>query len=90
MGHATNTKPCLEVETDEAIYEIELGPVQLEITGRCNMDCEHCRGSNLDRKDMPLAEITKIMKFVRKFSPSYKEITLSGGEPFLHHDFRGE
>ena len=29
--------PRLEVETEESIYEIELGQIQIEITGRCNM-----------------------------------------------------
>ena len=80
--------PYLEVETDQAIYDIELGPIQIEITGRCNMDCKHCRASEMLKKDMPVPEILKILKFARMYSPSYKEVTISGGEPLLHRDFR--
>ncbi len=78
----------LEVETDYAFYEIELGPVQIEITGRCNMNCAHCRASEMPKEDMPLDEILKIVKFARTYSPNYKEITISGGEPMIHRDFR--
>ena len=80
--------PCLEVETEEAIYDIELGPIQIEITGRCNMNCAHCRASEMPKKDMPLEEILKIVKFARMYSPNYKEITISGGEPTMHNNFR--
>lgn len=86
--HTNDGYPCLEVETDDTIYEIELGPVQIEITGKCNMDCEHCRASEMPKIDMPVEQIIKIMKFTRKFSPNYKEITLSGGEPLMHNSFR--
>ena len=79
---------CLEVETESAIYDIELGPIQIEITGRCNMNCAHCRASEMPKEDMPLNEILKIVKFARTYSPNYKEITISGGEPLLHREFR--
>lgn len=81
-------KPTLVVETESSIYDIELGPVQIEITGRCNMNCSHCRASGMLKKDMPLSQIIKIMKFARTYSPNYKEVTISGGEPMLHKDFR--
>lgn len=77
----------LEVETEEAVYEIEFGQVQIEITGRCNMNCQHCRASPQPKKDMPLDQIIKIIKFARQFSPNYKEIVLSGGEPLMHKNF---
>lgn len=77
----------LEVETEKAIYEIEFGQIQIEITGRCNMNCDHCRASNQSKKDMPLNQIIKIIKFARQFSPNYKEIILSGGEPLMHKRF---
>ncbi|MFA5932138.1 MAG: radical SAM protein [Candidatus Paceibacterota bacterium] len=79
--------PRLEVETEDAIYEIEFGQVQIEITGRCNMSCLHCRAANQLKQDMPVEQIAKIIKFARQFSPNYKEIILSGGEPLMHHDF---
>ncbi len=77
----------LRVETDKAIYEIIFGQVQIEITGRCNMGCQHCRAAFDLKKDMPLSEIVKIIQFARQYSPNYKEILLSGGEPLLHRQF---
>jgi len=77
----------LEVETDDTIYEIEFGQVQIEITGRCNMSCQHCRAANQHKKDMPIEQIIKIVQFARQFSPDYKEIVISGGEPLMHDDF---
>jgi len=77
----------LEVETNETIYEIEFGQIQIEITGRCNMNCQHCRAAHQPRQDMPIEQIVKIIRFARRFSPNYKEIILSGGEPLLHREF---
>ncbi|MFA6533591.1 MAG: radical SAM protein [Patescibacteria group bacterium] len=77
----------LEVETEKAIYDVELGQTQIEITGRCNMSCQHCRAANEARRDMPVPQIVKIIRFARQFSPAYKEVVLSGGEPLLHSQF---
>lgn len=79
--------PRLEVETEDTIYEIEFGQVQIEITGRCNMSCQHCRSAHQLKQDMPIEQITKIIKFARRFSPNYKEVILSGGEPLMHRNF---
>ncbi|MDD3487278.1 MAG: radical SAM protein [Candidatus Moranbacteria bacterium] len=79
--------PRLEVETEDTIYEIEFGQVQIEITGRCNMSCQHCRAAHQPKQDMPIEQIVKIIRFARQFSPNYKEVILSGGEPLIHHDF---
>lgn len=79
----------LEVETENAIYEIEFGQIQIEITGRCNMRCQHCRAVKQVRKDMPIRQIVKIIRFARQFSQDDKEVVISGGEPLLHRDFTG-
>lgn len=79
--------PRLEVETDDTIYEIEFGQIQIEITGHCNMNCQHCRAANQARKNMPIEQIVKIIRFARQFSPNYKEVVISGGEPLLHDNF---
>ncbi len=84
---SVQTKKRLEVETEKAIYQIQFGQIQIQITGRCNMTCQHCRAANELKQDMPIKQILKIVKFARQFSPSYKEILLSGGEPLLHHQF---
>ncbi|MCF6277060.1 MAG: radical SAM protein [Candidatus Magasanikbacteria bacterium] len=86
MEYKTQIKG-LEVETENIIYEIEFGQIQIEITGRCNMSCQHCRADNQVRKDMPINQIVKIIKFARQFSQNYKEIVISGGEPLLHDSF---
>lgn len=77
----------LVVETDQALYEIVFGQIQIEITGRCNMRCQHCRAANDLAQDMPLEQILKVVQFGRRYSPNYKELLLSGGEPLLHHQF---
>lgn len=79
--------PRLEVETEDTIYEIEFGQVQIQITGRCNMSCQHCRAAYQPKQDMPVEQVVKIIRFARQFSPNYKEVILSGGEPLMHHDF---
>lgn len=77
----------LRVETDIAVYEIQFGQIQIEITGRCNMRCQHCRAANDLHRDVPINQIIKIIRFGRQFSPNYKEIVISGGEPLLHSQF---
>jgi MoaA/NifB/PqqE/SkfB family radical SAM enzyme len=69
------------VETEQAIYEIIFGQIQIEITGVCNMQCNHCRAAGDVECDMPLPQIMKVVQFGRRYSPNYKEIMLSGGEP---------
>lgn len=79
----------LEIELEDAIYEIEFGQIQIEITGLCNMKCLHCRAERDTTygQDMPIDQIIKIIRFARQFSPNYKEIVVSGGEPLAHRDF---
>ena len=50
MHYSDEEIKFLEVETESAIYDIELGPIQIEITGRCNMNCVHCRASEMLKK----------------------------------------
>lgn len=79
--------PTLDVEIGDTVYGIEFGQIQIEITGLCNMKCQHCRASNQPKEDMEIDHIVKIIKFARQFSPNYKEIVVSGGEPTLHRNF---
>jgi len=81
--------PTLDVEIGDTVYAIEFGQIQIEITGLCNMHCQHCRASNQPVEEMSIDNIVKIIKFARQFSPNYKEIVVSGGEPTLHRDFSG-
>ena len=77
----------LEVKVGETIYEIEFGQIQIEITGKCNMNCQHCRAACQPNEDMPIGQVIKIIQFARRFSPDYKEVILSGGEPLMHAYF---
>lgn len=87
MNCTDNNAKRLRIETDLAIYEVRLGQIQIEITGKCNMRCKHCRAAFDQSNDMPIEQIIKILNFGRQFSMSYSELVLSGGEPLLHKQF---
>ncbi len=72
------------VETDTAIYETSFHHAQIEITGCCNMNCEHCRANVEKRIFMPVEKIRKILQFANRNIDDEFNLTLSGGEPFLH------
>lgn len=87
MECSTEQEKRLKIETEKAVYLIQFGQTQIEITGRCNMKCRHCRAAFNVAQDMPLDQIVKIIQFSRKYSPNYKEVIVSGGEPLLHRRF---
>jgi radical SAM protein with 4Fe4S-binding SPASM domain len=77
-----------EVETEAAIYELEFIHCQVNITARCNMKCEHCRGSYAGHQDMALDTFDNILKFCRLHLGQRSGYLVSGGEPLLHPRFR--
>lgn len=78
----------IEIQIGDTVYENTLGELTLSITEACNMNCIHCRENlNGGRRELTADDVKTIMKFVRKYTPTYKDITISGGEPFLHNDF---
>src|SRR4030042_2005467 len=72
------------IETPRAKYEVFLEQIQFEITGRCNMKCEHCRAWKDPQKDLTIDMIERILEFVIPEARSGMRFTISGGEPFLH------
>jgi radical SAM protein with 4Fe4S-binding SPASM domain len=72
------------IETPHARYEIFLEMIQFEITGRCNMRCQHCRAWQDPQKDLTLSDIEKVLDFAIPEACSEMRFTISGGEPFLH------
>lgn len=52
-----------EIETAEAVYEIEFIHSQVNITSRCNMRCEHCRGAYTGITDMSIKTFEKLIRF---------------------------
>lgn len=72
------------IETPHAKYETFLEMIQFEVTGRCNMKCQHCRAWQDPQKDLPLDNIEKVLDFAVPEACSEMRFTISGGEPFLH------
>lgn len=78
----------LEIESDEAIYEIEFGQFQFEITNSCNLSCRHCRMDIDNIHFMTLDLIENVLEFATKNANRNFEVVISGGEPLLHPDFK--
>lgn len=78
----------LEVETERAIYELQFRYFQIEITGKCNMTCQHCRATTFGGDDMPIDQFRRIVHFGKEFLEPNGEVVVSGGEPFLHRQWK--
>jgi MoaA/NifB/PqqE/SkfB family radical SAM enzyme len=68
-----------------------LVPLAINITTRCNFNCPHCLREPIDAgktiiKDMTVKLFEKILRGVKRIN--YGEITLTGGEPILHPQFK--
>jgi len=85
--HDIERKDVLRVEVGDVQYEIGFGMFQLEITGKCNMCCRHCRAANELCKDVPIEQIAKVVKFAKRYSLKQNEIVISGGEPLIYRQF---
>ncbi len=75
------------IKGKENDYEVFLEMIQFEITGRCNMKCQHCRAWKDPKEDMSLHTIEKTLNFALPESMRETRFTISGGEPLLHPDF---
>ena len=57
----------------------------IQITNRCQSNCEHCCFScTMEGKDMPFPTFRKAIDFCEKYG---EKITIGGGEPTLHPQF---
>lgn len=74
------------IEYNNEFYGTRLQHVQIEITGCCNMKCKHCRASGEARKNLPLEQIEKVFKVIKKTRDDDFRLILSGGEPFLNRN----
>lgn len=72
------------IETEDVIFETFFQHAQIEITGKCNMRCEHCRAWDEAKINMPLEKVEKIISFATRNADSSFRLTISGGEPFIH------
>lgn len=73
-----------EVETQNAIYELEFLHAQVNVTSRCNMRCEHCRGDYSGAEDLSVADFERLMLFSSPHIGEGGGYLISGGEPLLH------
>jgi tetraether lipid synthase len=61
----------------------------LEITDRCDLACPICLVGKRDNSDLPVEQIRVIVDRLIAFERKVNMLTLSGGEPTVHHDFIG-
>ena len=67
--------------------EIFFQHAQLEVTGRCNMRCHHCRAWDEARVDLDFGRIEKVLDFlISERDQDDLRLTISGGEPFVRKD----
>lgn len=68
-------------------YDANLGMhlLEIEITTRCNLNCEHCYNRTQVITDMPLRQITDLIEFAEK--NKVQSVVISGGEASLHPQF---
>lgn len=74
----------MKIELEDKIYQTNLELVQIEVTGNCNMHCEHCRAANQPHKIINKEQMEKIILFIKKVKSEDFKLTFSGGEPFLN------
>jgi len=75
------------IDLDEYSLEIFFQHAQLEVTGKCNMRCHHCRAWDEARIDLSFPRIIKVIDFlISERDQEDLRLTISGGEPFLRKD----
>jgi len=52
------------------------------ITGKCNLNCIHCRG--MESKDLTMGEAKKLINEIKELNPQF--LTIDGGEPLMRED----
>ena len=75
----------MKIKLEDKIININPYSVQVEITGKCNLCCKHCRAADLDNSDVDMELFNKFVQFAN-LKPGFN-IILSGGEPLLSKYF---
>jgi radical SAM protein with 4Fe4S-binding SPASM domain len=78
----------LTIESTEADYETLFKYFQIEITGKCNEACVHCRASVQPGINMSRDLFRTIVRFGAHYLTDDGEVVISGGEPFVHSDWK--
>lgn len=69
----------------DKINEYKLTTLQVEVTPRCNERCLHCYIPNLQKDKGAYIDVSLFEALISQFIDlGGKEITITGGEPFLH------
>lgn len=76
------------VETQTAVYVLRFFHAQINITSRCNMRCEHCRGAYEGAVDLSMDDFERLVLFCYRHLNKGAGFLISGGEPLLHPQFR--
>ncbi len=74
------------IKAQDNVYDIGFQHCQIEITGRCNMRCQHCRAWEEARVDLSINDINNVLDFFVSEKRGEQRVTVSGGEPFLNKD----
>lgn len=75
------------IELPDCLLEVFFQHAQIEITGRCNMRCKHCRAWDEARVDLDTGTIIRILDFLTSERDADDlRLTISGGEPFMRRD----
>lgn len=59
--------------------------LEIEVTNRCNLNCEHCYNRKEGDYELPLEFIIQHVKFVENYNVS--KLVISGGEPCMYSQF---
>lgn len=65
--------------------ELDIYSIQIEITGKCNLKCRHCRASELPSNEVSIETLKKLFSFAEVKKGCH--FIVSGGEPLLHSTF---
>lgn len=77
----------MKIEANGVNYSTSFSHAQIEITGCCNMKCKHCRAINEKPTSISIEKMKLFLDFATQNSNSNFNLTISGGEPFIHPQF---
>jgi len=66
------------------MYDLHLKSAYVEITSKCNLFCEHCYNNSLNSNTEEISLETLERIYIDFAEHAISNISLSGGEPFLH------
>lgn len=71
------------IKTSDANLGLHI--LEVEITNRCNLDCDHCYNRDYNKKDMPLEDLITLIELAEK--NNVYRFVFSGGEASFYPEF---